>query len=339
MASSLESQNYIDVNLGEEALEELLDLEEVSKTPADKYGYVLRYFENAYDNNLDELHTKLVMGRGKNSIKQVKHKSSVVNKLKNERFADVPAEFYEKLEDFAEDSSTDKRGAMVTIIKRYKNFKDEHGDDSMFIKILYRLLPDDFIKFKELEGMRGGDGTAVKTSEGQTFVVDSAKKKWTRTKKYKKWVKRLTVKQKPNKKAEDLCIGRGTICKEDLGIPRKYMPQFTTGDDVKRFTRFVKRIYKINSFRSTRRVKDLKPSQGEISRQRIKKMIRDEGVLEKVTVPLVVSGDDYVVDGHHRWAAYRLKKPEASLPVMVINAPIKDVLGIAVAWGAKHQEF
>jgi hypothetical protein len=319
--------------------EEILDIEEVFKTPHDKYGYVLQYLENAYENDLDELHAKVIMGRGKNSLKQVIHKSRVVNKLKNEALADVPLAFYQALENFIENPSVEGRAIMIAIIKRYRAFKEEHGDDSMFIKILYRLIPDSFIKFRELEGMRGGDGTAVKTSEGQTFVVDSAKKKWTRTKKYKKWVKKLTVKQKPNKKEEDLCIGRGSICKEDLGIPRKYMPQFTTSDDVKRFTRFVKRIYKINSFRSTRRVKDLKPSQGEISRTRIKKMIRDEGVLEKVTVPLVVSGDDYVVDGHHRWAAYRLKKPEASLPVMVINAPIKDVLGIAVAWGAKHQEF
>jgi ParB-like chromosome segregation protein Spo0J len=82
----------------------------------------------------------------------------------------------------------------------------------------------------------------------------------------------------------------------------------------------------------------LKPSQGEINKKRIQGLI-DDGVLDKVNIPLVVSGDNYVVDGHHRWAAYRLKKAEASLPVMVIDAPVKDVLGIAVAWGAKHQEF
>jgi ParB-like chromosome segregation protein Spo0J len=68
-------------------------------------------------------------------------------------------------------------------------------------------------------------------------------------------------------------------------------------------------------------------------------MIKNEGVLDKLTVPLVTSRDDYIVDGHHRWAAYRLKKPDSVLPVVLIDAPIKDVLGIAVAWGAKHQNF
>jgi ParB-like chromosome segregation protein Spo0J len=61
--------------------------------------------------------------------------------------------------------------------------------------------------------------------------------------------------------------------------------------------------------------------------------------LNNLRVPLVVSEDNYIVDGHHRWAAFRLKKPEKSLPVILIDAPIKDVLGIAVAWGAKHHEF
>ena len=56
-------------------------------------------------------------------------------------------------------------------------------------------------------------------------------------------------------------------------------------------------------------------------------------------MPLVISKDNFIVDGHHRWAAYRLKRPKASLPVIAINAPVKDILGIAVAWGAKHEEF
>jgi hypothetical protein len=329
---------YIDVNLGAEALyPDLLDLEEFFKTPADKYGYVIKYFENAYDNDLDELHTKLLMGRGKNSIKQVIHKSRLVNKLKNERLADVPTEFYERLEDFVEDFSADKRAPMVAIIKRYKNFKEEHGDDSMFIKILYRLLPDSFIKFRELEGMRGG-GTAIKTSEGHKFSINSSRKNWTANKKYKKWVTKLTRKQRPNKKSEDLCVGSNSICKGDLGIPRKYMPQFDSPAEIRKFTRFVNRVYKIKSFKKTRKARQLKPSQGEINKKRIQGLI-DEGVLDKVNIPLVVSEDNYVVDGHHRWAAYRLKKPNTPLPVMVIEAPIKDVLGIAVAWGAKHHEF
>ena len=178
----------------------------------------------------------------------------------------------------------------------------------------------------------------VRIDGGDTFTVENPRKKWTGTKKYKKWIGKLTRKQKPNKKEEDLCVGKGSICRGDLGIPRKLMPQFNSPAEIKAFSKFVKKAYRIRSFKAKRKASDLKPSQGEINRKRIKGLI-DDGVLDKVNIPLVVSGDDFVVDGHHRWAAYRLKKPEAKLPVVVIDAPVKDILGIAVAWGAKHQEF
>lgn len=178
----------------------------------------------------------------------------------------------------------------------------------------------------------------VRTTNGDTFSIENPRKRWTGTEKYKKWVGKLTRKHKENKKEEDLCVGKGSICKGDLGIPRKLMPQFNSPEEVQRFAKFVKKAYGIRSNKTRRTARDLKPSQGEINRKRIKGLIAD-GVLEKLNVPLVVSGDNFVVDGHHRWAAFRLKKPDAKMPVMVVDAPIKDVLGIAVAWGAKHQEF
>jgi hypothetical protein len=116
------------------------------------------------------------------------------------------------------------------------------------------------------------------------------------------------------------------------------MPQFATKDEVKSFIRFVRKVYHIKSQKGTRKANQLRPSQGEISRKRIKDLINDN-ILKKINVPLIVSKDNYIVDGHHRWAAYRVKEPKKSLPVMTIGAPIKDVLGIAVAWGAKHEQF
>jgi hypothetical protein len=175
------------------------------------------------------------------------------------------------------------------------------------------------------------------------FPKESAEKPWTKKKHYKNWVNRLSRKKaEPRRsKYEDLCVGKESICKGDLGIPRKYMPQFTTANDVKRFQKFVKKAYGIKTLRSTRKAKQLRPSQNEISRKRVNQLIRDpnDSIFTKLTVPLVISKDNYVVDGHHRWAAYRMEKPDKPLPVVVIDTPIKDVLGIAIAWGAKHEEF
>lgn len=178
----------------------------------------------------------------------------------------------------------------------------------------------------------------IKTPTGKTFQIDSPQKKWTGTKKYKKWVRKLTRKQKKNSPQDDMCVGPRSICKDDLGIPRKYMPQFNTMAEITRFTKFVRKVYKIKSCKAKRTVNEMKASQSEISRPRVQSIIK-EGALEHVYNPLVISGDNYVVDGHHRWAAYKLKKPNVKLPVVIIDAPIKDILGIAVAWGARHAHF
>jgi hypothetical protein len=309
--------------------------EEISKkvgaTSEDKYTYVLKYFKDAISEELQQLLKKLTTGKTQNSIEQFIHRARILNKVQGrelDHIKDVPKLLFIELKKFIKNSGS--REPMIGLIQLY-----ETHPDSNVISILYRLLPNNYLAYKE--GMHGG-GTVVKTSEGHKFSINSKCKNWTVSKKYKKWLGKLTRKQKPNKKSEDLCVGSKSICKGDLGIPRKYMPQFDSPAEIQNFTRFVKRVYRIKSFKGTRKARQLKPSQGEINKKRIQGLIND-GVLEKVNVPLVVSGDNYVVDGHHRWAAYRLEKPSAALPVMVIDAPIKDVLGIAVAWGAKHQEF
>lgn len=179
-------------------------------------------------------------------------------------------------------------------------------------------------------------GTTKKVS--RTFPKEHPEKPWTVKKKYKKWVHKLTRKSPRRTKAEDLCVGKRNICAGDLGIPRKYMPQFDDAAEIGRFTKFVRKAYHIKSHRTTKKARDLRPSQKEINRKRINGLIKD-GILNKINVPIIVSGDNYIVDGHHRWAAYRVKAPEKRMPVIMIDAPIKDILGIAVAWGAKHQEF
>lgn len=175
----------------------------------------------------------------------------------------------------------------------------------------------------------------------KVFPLHNSEKPWTKKEKYKKWIRRLTHKKMPRRtKEQDLCVGKRSICKGDLGIPRKYMPQFSTKDALGRFRKFIKKAYRIKTFRSTRKATQLRPSQSEISKKRIKELIvGPDSILKKVMIPLVVSKDNYIVDGHHRWAAYRKEKPNKPLPVIVMDAPIKDVLGIAVAWGAKHEEF
>lgn len=215
------------------------------------------------------------------------------------------------------------RTAIITLLESHK------GHESSFINSLYDALPNKYSKdYSILGAMKGG----------APFPVNHDSKRWTQKKNYKKWVRNLKKPVTRRAHTEDLCVGEKSICKGHLGIPRKYMPQFNSPAEIQQFTRFVKKAYGIQSHKTRKAAKELKSSQREINKKRVKGLI-DDDIINKVRVPILISGDDYVIDGHHRWAAYKLKAPEKKMPAVVIDAPIKDVLGIAVAWGAKHQEF
>ena len=177
------------------------------------------------------------------------------------------------------------------------------------------------------------------------FPVENQTKKWTHSSKYKAWIRRLRKARQTRRSSEkDLCAGKRGICKNDLGIPRKYMPQFTlrrapfSQNPIKKFRKHVKNTYGVKSYNSTRRAEDLKPSQSEISKVRVNALI-DDDIVDTMEVPLVISSNGYIADGHHRWAAFRVKAPKKPMKVVVIDAPIKDVLGMAVDWGATTQDF
>jgi hypothetical protein len=214
------------------------------------------------------------------------------------------------------------REAILKLIHDHKDVPH-----SKFISSLYDALPHKYSKDYSRMNTKGG-----------AFPVDHGSKRWTQKKNYKKWIKNLKKPVTRNAQREDLCVGEKSICKGHLGIPRKYMPQFNSPAEIRQFTRFVKRAYGIRSHATRKSARELKSSQREINKKRVKSLI-DDNILKKVRTPILISGDDYVIDGHHRWAAYMLEAPEKKIPAVVIDAPIKDVLGIAVAWGAKHQEF
>jgi hypothetical protein len=176
-------------------------------------------------------------------------------------------------------------------------------------------------------------------------VVDSKEKPWVKEPKYRRWLTRLArhrakVKRDgDNDHPDNMCMD-SDICKGDLGVPRKLMPQFTSAAAIRNFRSFVSKRYGIKSRRDTRRAARLKPSQEEINRERVEDV--QEDIVEKrldPTVPLIVSGDNYVIDGHHRWAAYKSHHPRKPLPVLVVDAPARDVLGVAAVWGASTQAF
>lgn len=176
-------------------------------------------------------------------------------------------------------------------------------------------------------------------------VVHSEEKPWVKEPRYKRWLTRLkrhrdkVKREGDNDHPENMCMD-SDICKGDLGIPRKLMPQFTSAKAIQDFRAYIKSKYAIKSKKATRRARNLRPSQEEINRERVedvKEDIREKKLDPKV--PLIVSEDNFVIDGHHRWAAYKSHHPTKPLPVLVVEAPARDVLGVATVWGAESHAF
>jgi hypothetical protein len=296
-----------------------------NKREEHELGEILRFIDTADSRSLE--HLQQYMDSYSEELLEMRESMA-------KRNARIPNTFFAQLSVAVKNPSQEEKDELKDLLHRHHT-----SDEPRFISFLF--------KFVDTIRMRGGRRTrkvvkkTVKINGGQKFRIEDASKNWTLTPRYKKWVGKLTRKStaKRHTKAEDLCVGKDNICEGDLGIARKYMPQFIGKDDVQKFRRFIRRVYGIKSGVTRRKARELKPSQKEISRERIEDLIENENILNKVLVPLIISKDNYVVDGHHRWAAYRLKKPNKALPVVEIDAPIKDVLGISIAWGAKHQEF
>jgi len=71
-------------------------------------------------------------------------------------------------------------------------------------------------------------------------------------------------------------------------------------------------------------VKDLKPAQTEIIKEKAFGMaigMLEQGKWDGLSLGSIVSNDNYIMDGHHRWAAVSLIDPKATLKVMAIDLP------------------
>ena len=145
--------------------------------------------------------------------------------------------------------------------------------------------------------------------------------------------------------------GTNLYCDDNLGIPRAEMPQFkgkpqpgTPAAEME-----VDKDGEVDTeplFKKMLKEKGITVSQTEVPADKLKatqselvgaKVVGMMGALEenpqheKITAPIYVSRDGYVIDGHHRWAAiaaYNAKHPDSQIPmkVQVIDQDIKDAI-------------
>lgn len=77
-------------------------------------------------------------------------------------------------------------------------------------------------------------------------------------------------------------------------------------------------------------VGSLSPTQKEINPDKVSEL-KGKGFL--TITPILISYDNYVLDGHHRWAALFDTSPSKVIPVIKLGLPIKELLEITHSFG------
>lgn len=105
----------------------------------------------------------------------------------------------------------------------------------------------------------------------------------------------------------------------NLGINRISMPQIHTGD----FLKGIANDPSINTTNMMANTQDLYPTQDQFNTDKVKTIVLGlrSGNEQK---PIIVSDDNYIVDGHHRWAAH--DNMDIPIPVIKVNLNVQDLL-------------
>ena len=122
--------------------------------------------------------------------------------------------------------------------------------------------------------------------------------------------------------ADDLCHTNPEVCKGNKGIPRSEMPQIKK-ENLPAFLKFLnKKGIKVNENQHIPAEK-LKPTQKELDSVKVEEMIQNPKPSAKA---ILVSKDNHILDGHHRWAAIFMTSPKQTILCHKIDLPIKTLL-------------
>lgn len=114
-----------------------------------------------------------------------------------------------------------------------------------------------------------------------------------------------------------------------MGLSRMELPQIKS-TDVPEFIEWLDEKG-VDSLRTSMEVGELTPIQKEINLEKTDSMAakHEEGEIDLSTgKPVMVSNDEHLVDGHHRWYALRELNPNNRLDVVMIDAPILDLISL-----------
>jgi hypothetical protein len=125
----------------------------------------------------------------------------------------------------------------------------------------------------------------------------------------------------------DMTLGGGPkiyVPQTSLDVPRENMPQITQANTME-FIDWLENQGIVVQFLSMP-VALLKSAQKNVDHGKVASL-QNSPSLE--TKPFIVSKDNYVFDGHHRWLALLNRDPHFSVDTYRVNLPLKDLLDMA----------
>lgn len=121
---------------------------------------------------------------------------------------------------------------------------------------------------------------------------------------------------------------------ETMGIPRREMPQI----DSKHHAHFLNHLKKsdVSAVKKTMDPSKLKATQGHFNKEKISSIMDGIQSGKMDSKPIIVSKDNYVMDGHHRWLAHsNLNK---DIDVHQVNVKAKKLLDLMKDYPKSYTE-
>jgi hypothetical protein len=151
------------------------------------------------------------------------------------------------------------------------------------------------------------------------------------------------------KKSNNFCDVEPKYCVTSLDIDRKDMPQVYE-EFIPDYVDFLEKQGIDSQMKYNVQVSDLKPTQKNISVERISKILHrllsgyytgENGqLLNPLKRVVIATKDGYLLDGHHRWATSLFLSPKNTITVLEINADIADLIPITKGFKkTEYQEF
>lgn len=116
------------------------------------------------------------------------------------------------------------------------------------------------------------------------------------------------------------------LMNEDI-YQRKDMPQVSRKDLKKALMKLNDKGVRVKSGKE--KPTNWKPSQKDIYKSKVQKILNDPRMKDPSKMkPFILSRDNYIVDGHHRWAAVVQKYPDYEFPYFRIDLPIQQAIDV-----------